>query len=137
MGSMGPGVVLDQTFRSLLHSRLEQGIQRLAHDPRFNGDLLVLEPTETDARMFSISPLAFWKRALAAEAGYLSVKSTLEQHHGRVSKIFEAYGIRTNLKRLQDDESALRVARRSDQEVFDILEHEEEDPSPQRLYLVR
>jgi predicted acylesterase/phospholipase RssA len=137
MGSMGPGIVLDQTFRSLLHSRLEQGIQRLAHDPRFQGDLLVLEPTETDARMFSISPLAFWKRALAAEAGYLSVKATLEQHHGRVSKIFEAYGIRTNLKRLQDDESALRIARRSDQEVFDILEHEEEDPSPQRLYLVR
>ena len=49
MGSMGPGIVLDQTFRSLLHSRLEQGIQRLAHDPRFQGDLLVRAPRRMPA----------------------------------------------------------------------------------------
>jgi NTE family protein len=137
MGSMGPAVVLDQTFRSLLHSRLDLGVDRLRLDPRFRGDLVLIEPTEQDARMFNISPIAFWKRALAAEAGYLSVKATLERHHNRLTRIFEAYGFRTNLQRLQEDESALRVARRSDEAVFDILEHEDETPTPQHLYVVR
>ncbi len=137
MGDLGPGVILDQVFRTLLHSRLQQGIKKLELDQNFRGDLLVIEPEETDARMFNISPIAFWKRALAAEAGYLSVKSTLERHHAKLTRLFDAYGIRTNLQRLKDDESALRVARRTDQEVFDILEHESESPAPQRLYVVR
>lgn len=137
MAAMGPGVVLDQVFRTLLHSRLELGVQRLTLDPRFRGDLLLIEPTETDSRMFNISPVAFWKRALAAEAGYLSVKATLERHHNRLSRIFDAYGVRTDLQRLQEDESALRVARRTDEEVFNILEHEAEAPVSQRLYVVK
>ena len=138
MGSMGPAVILDQIFRTLLWSRLQLGVQRLALDPTFKGDLLVIEPTETDSRMFAISPVAFWKRALAAEAGYLSVKATLERHHPRLTKIFGAYGIRTNLLRLQEDESALRVARRTDEEVFDILEQDTTlDERSQRLYIVK
>ncbi|MFT7623816.1 MAG: NTE family protein [Myxococcota bacterium] len=136
MGELGIGVILDQIFRTLLHSRLQQGVKRLELDPEFKGDLLLLEPTETDSRMFNISPIAFWKRALAAEAGYLSVKATLERHHARLTRVFDAYGIRTNLQRLKEDESALRVARRTDDEVFNILE-QEQDSDTQRLYVVR
>jgi NTE family protein len=142
MASMGPGVVLDQTFRSLLHSRLELGVKRLALDPRFRGDLLLIEPTETDARMFNISPIAFWKRAIAAEAGYLSVKATLERHHARLTRIFESWGFKTNLERLKEDESALLEARTADREVFDVLERdssrsERERQSSQKFYVVK
>ncbi len=137
MARMGPAAVLDQTFRSLLHSRLELGVKRLALDPRFRGDLLLIEPTETNAEMFNISPVAFWKRALAAEAGYLSVKSTLERHHTRLTRIFESWGFKTNLGRLKDDESALRVARDTDEDVFAILERQEDAPPSQRLYVVK
>jgi len=137
MARMGPGVILDQIFRTLLHSRLQLGVQRLALDPKFKGDLMLIEPTETDSRMFNISPVAFWKRAAAAEAGYLSVKSTLERHHARLTRLFDDHGVKTNLQRLQEDESALRVARRTDEEVFDILEQEADLPASQRLYLVR
>ena len=129
--------MLDQTFRSLLHSRLEMGVKRLALDPRFRGDLLLIEPTETNAQMFNISPVAFWKRALAAEAGYLSVKATLERHHARLNRVFESWGYRTNLQRLKEDESALRVAQKTDDEVFAVLEHQDEAPAPQRLYVVK
>lgn len=137
MADMGPAVILDQIFRTLLYSRLQLGVQRLALDPRFKGDLLLLEPTENDHRMFNINPVAFWKRAVAAEAGYLSVKSTLERHHERLSETFGHHGIRTNLSRLKEDESALRAARRTDEEVFDVLEHTDEPPSSQRLYVVK
>jgi len=137
MAAMGPGVVLDQIFRTLLHSRLHLGIQRLAMDPSFKGDLLVIEPAENDARMFNISPIAFWKRALAAEAGYLSVKSTLERHHTRLTNIFATHGVRTNLKRLKEDESALRVARRTDEDVFEVLDGMVNEAPDKHLYLVR
>ena len=137
MARMGPAVVMNQVFRSLLHSRLQIGMERLALDPAFKGDLLLIEPEENDARMFNISPIAFWKRALAAEAGYLSVKATLERHHNRISHIFDAYGLKTDLKRLKDDESALRVARESDDAVFDVLETEDDPPPQSRLYVVQ
>ncbi len=136
MGEMGPAMVLNQVFRTLLHSRLELGVERLALEPRFKGDLLVIEPTETDARMFNISPLAFWKRAEAAEAGFLSAKQTIERHHEKLAPIFEAYGIRTNLKRLKEDETALRLARDHDEEVFEVLQHDAEAPRP-HLQIVR
>jgi len=137
MAAMGPAVILDQIFRTLLHSRLQLGIRALKMDPNFRGDLLVIEPSETDAKMFNISPLAFWKRAEAAEAGYLSVKSTLERHHGQISRIVASYGIRTNLQRLRDDESALRVARHMDDAVFDVLENNLDEEPPKRFYVVK
>ncbi len=137
MAEMGPGVVLDQTFRSLLHSRLELGVKRLALDPRFRGDLLLIEPTEDNAEMFNISPIDFWRRAVAAETGYLSVKATLERHHARITRIFEAHGFRTNLQRLKEDATALRAAREADQSVFDVLEHGDEAPPASRLRVVK
>jgi NTE family protein len=137
MAQMGPAVVLDQVFRTLLHSRLMLGVQKLALDPAFKGNLILIEPTETDARMFNISPLAFWKRAEAAEAGYISVKRTLENHHEEISRILAMSGIRTNLQRLKDDESALRVARHADEAVFDVLENGLAGSPSQRLYVVR
>jgi NTE family protein len=137
MAQMGPAVILDQIFRTLLHSRLQLSIQKLALDPTFKGNLIVIEPAETDACMFNISPLAFWKRAEAAEAGYISVKETLEHNHEEISSILAMSGIRTNLQRLKDDESALRVARHADEAVFDVLENELEGSSNQRFYVVR
>jgi hypothetical protein len=137
MAQMGPAVVLDQVFRTLLHSRLMLGVQKLALDPAFKGNLILIEPAENDARMFNISPLAFWKRAEAAEAGYISVKRTLERHHEEISRILAMSGIRTNLQRLKDDESALRVARHADEAVFDVLENGLAGPPDQRLYVVR
>jgi len=137
LGEMGPGMVLNQVFRTLLHSRLHVGVRRLAIDKRFKGDLMVIEPHEMDARMFNISPVAFWKRAAAAEAGYMSVKSTLEKNHSRVAPIFAHHGIETNLQRLIEDESALRMARRQDEEVFRVLEHTDDASSKRKLYVVK
>jgi NTE family protein len=137
LGEMGPGMVLDQVFRTLLASRLKLGVEKLALDPKFTGDLMLIEPTETDARMFNISPIAFWKRAEAAEAGYLSCKATLEQNHHRLTKLFAKYGVKTNLQRLLDDESALQTARKHDDGVFDVLTHDDASPSNRRLYVVK
>jgi len=40
--------VLNQVLRTLLHSRLQLGIQQYQDDPSFQGDIILLEPGETD-----------------------------------------------------------------------------------------
>ena len=137
LGEMGPAMILNQVFRTLLHSRLHLGVRRLALDKRFKGDLMLIEPHEMDERMFNISPIAFWKRAAAAEAGYLSVKTTLEKNHARVSAIFANHGIQTNLERLREDESALRMARKNDEELFRVLENSDKETKKNPLYVVK
>ena len=98
---------------------------------------MLIEPHEMDARMFNISPIAFWKRAAAAEAGYLSVKATLEKNHSRISTIFSNHGIKTNLERLREDESALRMAQKNDEELFRVLENPAKKSPKKPLYVVK
>ena len=97
IADLGLWAVLNQTFRTLLHTRLRLGIQKLRMDPNFKGDVLLIEPTETDARFFSVNPIAFWKRATAAQHGFESVSESLTKHHHTLKKIFNAYGIAVNL----------------------------------------
>ena len=41
-------IVLNQVFRTLLHSRLQYGLRQYQDDPNFRGDIVVIEPKETD-----------------------------------------------------------------------------------------
>src|SRR5207253_2686579 len=48
LASQGMLTVLNQVLRTLLHSRLQLGIQQYQDDPSFQGDIILLEPGETD-----------------------------------------------------------------------------------------
>ena len=49
--------VLNQVLRTLLHSRLQLGIRQYQDDPHFQGDIILLEPGETDLTFFKMAPL--------------------------------------------------------------------------------
>ncbi len=121
LADMGVGAVLNQAFRTMLHSRLRLGIEKLRLDEDFRGDCILIEPAETDARFFSINPLAFWKRAESAAHGYQSVKTSLEKHFHQIREILHAYGIEVSLEGLEGEFDAIRKARTAAQ-VLDILE---------------
>jgi hypothetical protein len=80
---------------------LRLGIQKLQMSPDFHGDVILIEPAETDAQFFAMNPLAFWKLQEAAEHGFESVKNSLAQHHLTLAKIFSAYGIDVDLQGLE------------------------------------
>ena len=86
-------MVLNQVFRTLLHSRLKLGIQRYLADDRFQGDIVLLEPREHDAEFFALNPLAFWKRSEAVEHGFESVRMTIEQNYDQLQEVFAHYGL--------------------------------------------
>ncbi len=89
----GLKAVVNQTFRTLLHSRLKLGMQRYLADDRFRGDILLLEPREEDASFFAMNPLAFWKRDEALQHGFESVRTTIEQNFEQLARVFGRYGL--------------------------------------------
>lgn len=97
IADLGMAVIINQAFRTLLHSRLRLGIEKLKLDESFRGDVILIEPTETDARFFAMNPLAFWAREAAAEHGFQSVRQSLAKHHDTLKPILSTYGIEVDL----------------------------------------
>jgi predicted acylesterase/phospholipase RssA len=93
LSDRGLKVVMNQVFRTLLHSRLKLGMQRYLADDRFQGDIVLLEPREQEAEFFALNPLAFWKRAEAVEHGFNSVRQTIDQNFDQLQEVFADYGL--------------------------------------------
>jgi len=107
LSDRGLKVIVNQVFRTLLHSRLKLGIQRYMADDRFQGDIVLLEPREHDADFFALNPMAFWKRAEAVQHGFESVRTTIEQNYDQLAGVFSRYGLE------MDREAARRRADRA------------------------
>ena len=85
--------VVNQVFRTLLHSRIQYGLREYQDDPAFEGDIIVVEPAETDTHFFGMNPLAFWEGPRAGRHGYASVTQSIETHYDVVKQILQSYGI--------------------------------------------
>jgi len=93
LSDRGMKTVINQVFRTLLHSRLKLGIQRYLADDRFQGDIVLLEPREHDAEFFGVNPLAFWKRWEAVQHGFESVRMSIEQNFDALDEVLRRYGL--------------------------------------------
>jgi hypothetical protein len=85
--------VLNQVLRTMLHTRLALGLRAYLHDESFRGDIVVIEPRETDEAFFDLNPLAFWKRADAVTHGFESVRRTLLDHAEVLGPLLARYGL--------------------------------------------
>src|SRR5258705_228487 len=110
LADRGMKAIINQVFRTLLHSRLKLGIQRYLADDRFRGDIVLLEPRENDADYFSTNPMAFWKRSRAVQHGFESVRSTLEQNFEQLESVFARYGIQLDREAARRRAARARVA---------------------------
>jgi predicted acylesterase/phospholipase RssA len=111
MGDMGFVKVIDQSLRTLLHSRLELSVQDAINEPTFKGDLIVIEPAAGNAEFFSINPLSFWKRADGARHGFLTVVRDVERNYARLKDLFGQYGIEIDLAGIRVMEERLQNSR--------------------------
>jgi NTE family protein len=93
LSDRGMKLIVNQVFRTLLHSRLKLGIQRYLNDDRFRGDIVLIEPQERDAKFFSMNPIAFWNRNEAVRHGFESVRGTIEQNYDELAEVFGRYGL--------------------------------------------
>jgi len=109
LAARGLLAVLNQVFRTLLHSRLQYGLREFQEDPSFRGDIIVVEPQESDVSFFRMNPLAFWERRVAAEHGYLSVARSIERQFERVRQILGSYGIQLTRRETRERLEKIRA----------------------------
>src|SRR5438067_1624303 len=82
--------------------RLQLGIQQYQDDPNFQGDIILLEPGETDLAFFKMAPLNLWAGRSAGAHGYLSVTQAIEAHYEMIRQILASYGVLMTRKEVRE-----------------------------------
>jgi NTE family protein len=117
LSERGLPTVLSQTFRALIHSRLEKSLESYANmytDAR----LIVLEPSKGDADLFFSNVFSYANRRRLAEHAYQHTRQQLLAKIDTLTPLFAQYGVRLNERALRDASrkllpTAKRVARGS------------------------
>lgn len=93
LSNRGVTFVLDQVLRIMLEGRMAYGLERYATEhPEV--DILLLEPSRDDLRMFSFNLMKYSARRVVAEHGYTHTLATLEAQKGHVTRLLRKHGLR-------------------------------------------
>lgn len=93
LSRLGISAILNQIFRTIFHTRLQQAMQHYRRDEHFKGDIILIEPRTSDVTFFEMNPMMFSHRARAADIGFASVRQSLIAHYDQLAPILRAYGI--------------------------------------------
>jgi hypothetical protein len=84
--------VLSQTFRTLVHSRLEVGMA--AYEQKFrHADVVLVEPKRDDYLMFFTNIFGFAERQAVCAHAYEATRRTLLERYDELAPIFAKHGI--------------------------------------------
>ncbi len=117
-------MVINQVFRTILHTRIRYYIDQIQNDQNFKGDIILIEPKEDDAAFFEMNPFAFWNRAKAARHGFTTVRESIEARYDEISAILNSYGIETTREIVDLDYLKISKPTSDDATVMTILEKE-------------
>jgi NTE family protein len=88
----GLPTVLSQTFRTVIHSRLELGMA--AYEQRFKGsDVVLIQPERDDYLMFFTNIFSFADRRTVCEHAYDSTRRYLLENHDKLAEVFSRHGL--------------------------------------------
>ncbi len=105
----GLPVVLSQTFRSLIHSRLELGMKGYAQTHP-QTDILLFEPDHRDAELFLANTFSWSQRRALAEHAYQRTREMLRSQRSTIAKQLAPHGVTLDHAVL-DDEQRLLIGR--------------------------
>ena len=88
----GLPVVLSQTFRSLIHSRLELGLKGYAQSHP-GTDIVLLEPDPHDPEMFLANTFGYSRRRLLAEHAYRQTRAQLRGRRSALAATLAQHGL--------------------------------------------
>ena len=110
----GLPVVLAQTFRSLIHSRLELGLKGY-ESSHPDTDILLFEPDRHDPEMFLANTFGYAQRRQLAEHAYQHTRSDLRSRRSHLAATLAAHGLQLDHAALDDPRRHLlaALARRS------------------------
>jgi predicted acylesterase/phospholipase RssA len=97
----GLPAVMSQTFRSMIHSRLELGFRHYERDYP-NTDIVLIEPDQRDAELFFANTFSYRQRREMAEHAYQQTRALLRLRAGRLAPRFARHGITIDHAALAD-----------------------------------
>lgn len=106
MSEGGLPMVLSQTFRTLLQSRMQVGLARYAQQYP-DTDQLVFEPNANDGELFFTNVFSFAARRRVCEIAYRNTLSDLRQRAGVLRPMLAAYGITLRKDIIEDERRSI------------------------------
>lgn len=91
----GLPTVLAQTFRSIIHSRMETGLARYDTDYA-DADVILFEPHRDDARMFFANMFSYSDRKRLSERAYRKTREELLRRYDELAPKFARHGVTIN-----------------------------------------
>ena len=97
----GMPVVLSQTFRAIIHSRMQ--VSMASYDTQYeNTDVILFEPNRDDPKMFFTNVFSFSNRLWVCEHAYQTIRSDLLARHRELGEVLGRHGIRLRMDILED-----------------------------------
>ena len=100
-----PGV-LSQTFRSMIHSRMELGMKHYERSYP-NTDIILIEPDHRDPEMYLANTFSYSQRRALAEHAYQQTRHMLRSNKTTLSRKLNPHGITINSGVLNDPKRQL------------------------------
>lgn len=108
----GLPVVLAQTLRAIVHSRMQVGMQRYKREFR-DADVVLFEPNRHDAEMFFTNMFSYASRRRLAEHAYQKTRKELFARRHALAPLLARHGVGIRLDALTDpDRHLVRGVRR-------------------------
>ena len=128
----GLPVVLSQTFRTMIHSRLQLGMKSYERSHP-NTTIVLFEPDQRDPEMFLANTFSYSQRRALAEHAYQRTRQMLRSRRSKLAAQFAPHGVSIKDEVL-DDHTRTLLSRRSPrtrsawalkrlEEVLNDLEH--------------
>jgi predicted acylesterase/phospholipase RssA len=102
----GLPLIMSQTFRALIQSRMEAGFRKYYSSHPF-ADLLLLEPHRKDEEIFFTNIFSYNSRTALCEHSYQATRKDLLNRHKELSQVLEKRGLSLNMDLLRDKKRTL------------------------------
>jgi predicted acylesterase/phospholipase RssA len=120
----GLPVVLGQTFRSLIRSRMQVGVAAY-HDRFPRAEIILLEPDRGDRRMFFANVFRYADRRRLVDHAFESTRRDLRRRARELAPVLARHGLALDRRALADPsrsfQASLERQRRADREVARTL----------------
>lgn len=97
----GLPVVLAQTFRAIIHSRMQVGMSKYDSEYR-DADVVLFEPNRDDADMFFTNMFSYASRHRLSEHAYQKTREELLRRYDELQPVLERHGVSIRLDVLRD-----------------------------------
>jgi len=102
----GLPLILSQTFRAMIQSRMEAGFRKYYTSHPF-ADLVLLEPDRSDEEVFFTNIFSYASRQTLCEHAYQVTRRDLLARGSKLNKVLKKRGMSLNMELLRDKERSL------------------------------